>query len=190
MRARRRSIGRRDLAWFLFAAALPLPWIVAHGLGGLGLQSEWVAALSGISILGCAFLLSWSMELAERDIPQSLALLVQALVSVLPEYAVDLTYAIKAATDPEYAHVAIANMTGANRLLIGLGWASVAVIACQRTGDAALPIDPGQRLEIRFLVIATLYSFVVPARAHAIRTTAAQPRPISSRFAPVMFATA
>ena len=64
-------------------------------------------------------------ELAERDIPQALAILFLALVSVLPEYAVDLHFAWKAGKDPSYAAYAVANMTGANRLLIGLGWAAV-----------------------------------------------------------------
>jgi cation:H+ antiporter len=159
---RKGPIGKRDLAWFLFAATLPLPWIVADSFGGLGLQHEVIAVLSGLSILGSAFLLSWSMELAEHDIPQSLALLVLALVSVLPEYAVDLTFALRAPEDPQYAHYAVANMTGANRLLIGLGWAAVTLVACRKAGTAALEIEPSHRIEIRYLLYATLYSFLVP----------------------------
>jgi cation:H+ antiporter len=152
----------RDLAAFLMAAALPLPWVVAHALGGVGLQEEVVAPLAGMAILGGAFILSWATELAERDIPQSLALLVLALVSVLPEYAVDLHFAIKAAEDPQYAHYAVANMTGANRLLIGFGWAAVTLVACRRARSRALRIDQHHRIEIRFLLLATLYSFLVP----------------------------
>jgi cation:H+ antiporter len=159
---RKATAGMRDLGGFLTAAALPLPWVIAHALGGVGLQSEIVALLAGLAILGGAFILSWATELAERDIPQSLALLVLALVSVLPEYAVDLHFAIKAAEDPEYAHYAVANMTGANRLLIGLGWAAVALVACRRNRTTSLRIEPHHRVEIRFLLLATLYSFVVP----------------------------
>jgi len=159
---RKGPAGKRDLLWFLIAAALPVPWVAARALGGLGLQHEGTAVLAGLAILGAAFLLSWSMELAERDIPQSLALLVLALVSVLPEYAVDLHFAITAASDPTYAHYAVANMTGANRLLIGLGWASVVLIACRKTGSSELAIEPKQGLEIRFLILATIYSFFIP----------------------------
>ena len=159
---RKGPIGKRDLAWFLSAAMLPLPWVVAASFGGLGIPPATVALLSGLSILGSAFLLSWSMELAERDIPQSLALLVLALVSVLPEYAVDLTFAIRAPEEPEYAHYAVANMTGANRLLIGLGWAAVTLVACQQAGTSELRIEPSHRIEIRYLLYATLYSFLVP----------------------------
>jgi len=161
-RAPLRRPGKRDLGWFLLAAAFPVPWLTAYHLGGLGLPPEWEAVLAGVSILGSAFMLSWSMELAERDIPQNLALLVLALVSVLPEYAVDLHFAITAAEKPEYAHYAIANMTGANRLLIGLGWAAVVLIACHREQVPALQIDPQHRLEIRYLYLATIYSFFIP----------------------------
>jgi cation:H+ antiporter len=159
---RKGPMGKRDLAWFLFAASLPLPWLVAHAFGGLGIPHATVAVLSGFAILGSAFLLSWSMELAEHDIPQSLALLVLALVSVLPEYAVDLTFALRAPEQPEYAHYAVANMTGANRLLIGLGWASVTLVACHQSGRQSLDIEPSHRIEIRYLLYATLYSFLVP----------------------------
>jgi len=159
---RKRPAGIRDLGAFLVAAALPLPWVIAHALGGVGLQSEYVALLAGLAIFGGAFILSWATELAERDIPQSLALLVLALVSVLPEYAVDLHFAIKAAEDPQYAHYAVANMTGANRLLIGVGWAAVALVACRRSRTRSLRLESHHRVEIRFLLFATLYSFVVP----------------------------
>jgi cation:H+ antiporter len=161
-----RRLRRRDLVWFLVAASLPVPWLAAYHVGGLGLPPEWQATLAGFAILGSAFMLSWSMELAERDIPQNLALLVLALVSVLPEYAVDLHFAVTAAEKPEYAHYAIANMTGANRLLIGLGWAAVVLIACHRSRISALPIEPHHRLEIRYLYLATLYSFLIPLDGH------------------------
>ena len=84
---------RRDFTWFMAAILLPVPWTVAAAFGGLGMDPVWVASLAGLAILGAAFMLSWSCEVAERDIPQSLALLVLALVGVLPEYAVDISFA-------------------------------------------------------------------------------------------------
>jgi cation:H+ antiporter len=152
----------RDVLGFLSAGLLPVPWLVAESFGGLGLPMELVATLSGLAILGGAFLLSWAMELAERDVPQSLAILVLALVSVLPEYAVDLHFAIQAGRDPSYAPYAVANMTGANRLLIGLGWPVVVLLACRRSKSQTLTLSPNQRLEVRFLLVATLYSLFIP----------------------------
>ena len=160
--ASRERLVARNVLGFLSAALLPVPWLVAESFGGLGLPMELVATLSGLAILGAALLLSWAMELAERDVPQSLAILALALVSVLPEYAVDLHFAIQAGRDPSYAQYAVANMTGANRLLIGLGWAVVVLLACRLGRTQSLVLSPNQRLEVRFLLLATVYSFVIP----------------------------
>ncbi|MCS5636584.1 MAG: sodium:calcium antiporter [Myxococcota bacterium] len=153
---------RRDLLWFGFALALPVPWAMAEAWGGLGIAAEWVATMAGLSILGAAFMLSWACELAEREIPQALALLLLALMGVLPEYAVDLHFAWVAGKDPTYASYAVANMTGANRLLIGVGWALVVLLGCKRSRTDALRVNAPQQLEIRYLIWATLYSFLIP----------------------------
>lgn len=150
--------------WLAIALLLPLPWTAQALLGGFHFVPEIAAPLTGIAIVGAAFLLSWATELGERDLPQALALLVLALVSVLPEYAVDLTFAIKAATNPEYTHYAVANMTGANRILIGFGWPLVVLVSCWRRGEQELDIPVHHRLEMKWLLIATLYSFVIPLR--------------------------
>jgi len=152
----------RELVWLIAAIVLPLPWLQAAVRGGEVFSPEWAAPLAGIAIVGAAFLLSWAVELAERDIPQSLAILVLALISVLPEYAVDLHFAIRAATDPSHAHYAVANMTGANRLLIGFGWAAVVLLACRRDRTRSMTLPTTQRLEMRFLLLSTLYSFAIP----------------------------
>lgn len=151
----------RTIAWLVASLAMPLPWLLASD-GAFGHVAT--ATATGIAIVGAAFLLSWSVELGERDMPQSFALLILALVSVLPEYAVDLTFAIKAAEDPSYAHYAVANMTGANRLLIGLGWTSVVLLACFRARTASLEIPVHHRLEMRFLLYSTLYAFTIPLK--------------------------
>ncbi|MEN8161618.1 MAG: sodium:calcium antiporter, partial [Myxococcota bacterium] len=151
----------RDVLWLVGALALPVPWLQAL-LRGAEVTHELATPLAGLAIVGAAFILSWAVELAERDIPQSLAILVLALISVLPEYAVDLHFAVRAATDPSHAHYAVANMTGANRLLIGLGWAAVVLLACFRDRTHSMVIPSSQRLEMRFLLLATLYSFFIP----------------------------
>ncbi len=162
MTQERKSRRLHHLIWFGLSLLLPLPWAIAEAWGGLGMSSEWVAVCSGLAILGAAFLLSWGCELAEKEIPQALALLLLALMGVLPEYAVDLHFAWMAGKDPSYAPYAVANMTGANRLLIGFGWAAVVLIACRRTGRSYLEVDPRQNLELRYLIWATLYSFAIP----------------------------
>jgi hypothetical protein len=46
---------RRDLIWFALGLGLPLPWVVAEALHGLGIQAEVQAPLAGMAILGAAF---------------------------------------------------------------------------------------------------------------------------------------
>jgi len=113
--------------WMGGAAALPLQWIILH-YSGVHLGPQWVALSSGAAVFGAAFLLSWAAELAQLDVPQALAFALLALIAVLPEYAVDMYFAWMAAKDPAYTAYATANMTGANRLLIGLGWAVVVLL--------------------------------------------------------------
>src|SRR5439155_724067 len=79
-------------------------------------------ALHGLAIVAAAFLLSWAAEAAQVDVSQGLALALIAFIAVLPEYAVDVTFAWKAGRDPQFAPYAVANMTGANRVLVGLAW--------------------------------------------------------------------
>jgi cation:H+ antiporter len=147
------------------AFALTLPWIVLRLM-------HWhesadplaVAAVSGLAILGAAFLLSWAAEVAQMDISQSLALAFLALISILPEYAVDMYFAWQAAKDPTYMGYATANMTGANRLLIGLGWSAVVLLYWMRSRKRTVTLEPGQSTEMTFLAMATLWSFTIPLR--------------------------
>src|ERR1051325_7245021 len=80
----------------LFAATLlPLPWFVVR-FTGLPAAPAVVAILTGVAILGAAFLLSWAAELLQIDVSQAFALAVLALIAVLPEYAVDAVFAYHA----------------------------------------------------------------------------------------------
>jgi cation:H+ antiporter len=116
--------------WFLIclAAAVTIPAIVLRMTGVNPAQPVINAASFGIAIVGGAFLLTWAAEVAEMDISQGLALSFLALVAVLPEYAVDLYFAWKAAAHPQYTAYAAANMTGANRLLIGIAWPLIVLL--------------------------------------------------------------
>jgi cation:H+ antiporter len=120
--------------------------------------------LYGLAIVSAAFLLTWTAEAAERDIPRTLALAGLALIAVLPEYAVDVLFAWKAGDDPSYAAYATANMTGGNRLLVGVGWSMVVAIFVFRTRKDVLRLAEIHRNEVGILGIATVYSFIIPFR--------------------------
>ncbi|MBL3700739.1 sodium:proton exchanger [Leucobacter luti] len=83
----------------------------------------------GAAVVAAAFLLAWAAEAAQKDISGALAIALLALIAILPEYAVDLYYAFRSGSDPEYLHYAAANMTGSNRLLLGFGWPLVVLVS-------------------------------------------------------------
>jgi len=124
-----------------------------------------IAMITGAAILGASFLLLWACDAAQKDIPQALALAVVALIAVLPEYAVDMYFTWQAGQHPgsDYAHFAIANMTGANRLLIGVAWALIAAIFWLKTRQS-VELEDDRRMEILFLGLATLYAFIIPIK--------------------------
>jgi cation:H+ antiporter len=106
---------------FAVVVALALPGVYLR-LSGTSFDPVPTTVLYGLTIVAAAFLLSWCSEAAQVDVSQGLALALIAFIAVLPEYAVDVTFAWKAGQDPRYAPYAVANMTGANRVLIGLAW--------------------------------------------------------------------
>jgi cation:H+ antiporter len=151
--------------WFWISASilLCLQWTSIH-FAGVHLTPELQAFSSGVAIFGAAFALSWAAELAQKDIPQALAIALLALIAVLPEYAVDMYFAWTAGKDPKYTAFATANMTGANRLLIGVGWAAVVLTYWLKSGKRAVELEPGHKIEIFYLGLATVYSFVIPLK--------------------------
>ncbi len=150
----------------LLASGLALQWLVLRALG-LHLPPGLEAFASGLAIFGAAFLLSWAAEVAQLDVPRGVALAGLAVIAVLPEYAVDLYLAWQAARDPAYVGYATANMTGANRLLIGVGWASLVFVLWARTRGAAreIVLRPAQSAELLALLVATIYALVIPLKA-------------------------
>jgi cation:H+ antiporter len=167
---------RRQLIPIVVAAAGTIPAISARLMGAD--LPEWLAAIVfGLAIVCGAFLVAWAAEALQLDISQSLALMLVALIAVMPEYAVDFTFAVKAGQDPDkYAPLALANMTGGNRLLIGVGWSLVVLLAAWRITriartrgyegeiDTAVTLDRPHAIEITFLAIATLYSLTLPLK--------------------------
>ena len=133
----------RDYVILALALALTAQWVVVHSLTRAYLGTAWEALLPGLAIFGSAALLSWGAELAQLEISQALALAFLALVAVLPEYAVDMYLAWTAAKDPTYITFAAANMTGANRLLIGLGWPTVLFAYWAAKRKQQILLEPG-----------------------------------------------
>lgn len=149
------------------------------------------AAVFGAGIVGAAFVLAWAAEAAQVDISAGLALAVLAVLTVLPEYAVDFVFTYQAgqvyqqngacvpnAGGADPCSLALANMTGANRVLVGVGWPLVVLVATwaalrhRRAGGAPdddtrigeVRLAPTMSTAVTFLGIATLYSLTLPLR--------------------------
>lgn len=140
-----------------------LQWLYLR-FTGTHLPAPWNAIMPGIAIFGAAYALSWGAELAQFEIPQSLAIAFLALIAVLPEYAVDMYFAWMAGKDPTYIHYATANMTGSNRLLIGVGWAAVAFAYFFKSRKGEIRLEESNRTELLALTAATVYCFVIPLK--------------------------
>jgi len=120
-----------------------------------------IAVTSAFAIVAASLLLAWATESAQFLVSQSLALAILALLQVLPEYMFEATLAWNRLI--EYA---AATMTGSNRLLMGAGWPLIFFIAyafSRRNGSPIkeIRLDARQSVEAFFLVLATVYSFVI-----------------------------
>ena len=153
----------RDVLWIALAACTMVPGILLTRFGS-GASDPLQALLFGLAIIGAAFLLSWAAEAAQLDFSQGLALALLALIAILPEYVVDANFAWLAAEDPAYGGYALANMTGANRLLIGIAWPMVVGIAWLRFRRHYVELERGHRLELVVLLAATIYAFMLPLK--------------------------
>lgn len=166
---------------------------LALSVSGAQPEPLLAAVLFGVAVVGGAFLLAWAAEVAQLDISAGLALALLALIAVLPEYAVDFVFTWKAGDAFETAGTcefggvnhcenALANMTGGNQLLIGIGWSVVVLLAAYRlraarrgSGPRSLPpgvdleatgvtLERSHAVEISFLVLATLYGLTLPLK--------------------------
>ena len=137
-------------------------------LSGAHLTAAPGLLVFGAAVVAASFLLAWAAEAARVDISGPLAIAILAVIAVLPEYVVDLYFAYTAGHDPGYVQYAAANMTGSNRLLLGLGWPLVVIIslwvASRRSGRGVrdLVLQSGYRTELGFLLIASLVAFLIP----------------------------
>jgi cation:H+ antiporter len=177
----------RQLVYLGLATAVTVPGVIVSRMEHPDAPEVLLALVFGLAIVGAAFLLSWAAEAAQLDISAGLAIAVLAFIAVLPEYAVDLVFALKggdafAAHGPTCQSVAdqlagrdsscalaLANMTGSNRLLIGLGWTMVVFVAWWQyrkrgTRVDGITLERSHSVELAFLSVATAYSLTLPLK--------------------------
>lgn len=161
------------LLWpFLFCFALTGPAIWAHFTHAQ--ISPYIGMLAfGGAVVSGAFVLGWISEAAELDLRGGLSIGLLAVIAILPEYVVDFYFAYSAGSNPEMTHYAAANLTGANRLLLGFGWPAMAFfgyLALRKKKATKTEVSPkfGIRLEsearvdLAFLIAASTIALIVP----------------------------
>lgn len=171
---------RRQVALILLAFAVTLPGVILKL--AVGHPAPVLAAiLYGIAIVGAAFMISWAAEIIQLDVGGGLALALLALIAVLPEYAVDFVLTADAGREfaatgaaERFGPLALANMTGANQLLIGFGWPLVILLGTWRVrrtrstpelAELATPdavnLTRAQSVDIAYLAIASIYGMTL-----------------------------
>jgi cation:H+ antiporter len=169
------------------AACLPGAWLGLAGIFHLGhpeLAPGVLALIYGVAVIGAAFLLAWAAEAAQLDVSASLAIGVLALIAVLPEYAVGFVFAWKGGNDVarygascqapgaegnSNCSLVLANMTGANRLLIGIGWSLIVFIAYwqwRKRGQRhdGVTMNRSKAVELAYLSLACAYCLTLPLK--------------------------
>jgi len=151
-----------------------LLYLAEHGEADIhALQPEavginlWLfAVITGFAVVAASLFLGWGAEAGQFIFAQAFALAILAILQVLPEYMFEATLAWK-----RHIELASATMTGSNRLLLGLGWPLIVFIAylsSKLKGEnqpvKEVRLDVSQSVEIFFLTILTLYSFVIVAK--------------------------
>jgi len=115
------SLSRRERARAVTAPVFALLLLAALPLEHV---SPGAALWATPAILGAAMLIAWAAESAQFFIAQGFALAILAWLQTLPEFAVEFVLAWKQRVD-----LLLANLTGALRLLTGLGWPMIYFVA-------------------------------------------------------------
>ncbi|HWB98450.1 MAG TPA: hypothetical protein VG672_17185 [Bryobacteraceae bacterium] len=114
------------------------------------------------SILMAAMLIAWAAESAQYFIAQGFALAILAWLQTLPEFAVEAVFAWK-----QQVPLLLANLTGALRLLTGLGWPMIYFTAAMfhrkrhHTPLREIELAEEQCIEVMGLLVCMAYVAVI-----------------------------
>lgn len=152
---------RRHLA---AAAACAVAGVVVHYASPF-LPVQLAVIGLGIGVIGAAFMLAWAADAGEAVFSGGLVLAVVALVTVLPEFIIEIRFAYIQETE-----LVSANLTGATRLLLTGAIALPVLVAflARRKGQAAAPVEimTNRRLELGILLVASIYAIQIVARGN------------------------
>ncbi len=142
--------------------ALPFALLIAAGAEPIRHVNPWTAAWTTPCILIAALLIAWAAESAQFFIAQGFALAILAWMQTLPEFAVEAVLAWH-----QQVPFLLANLTGALRLLTGLGWPMIycaaAIFNRRNTGQPLrrIVLDESHSVEVVGLFLPLLYAAII-----------------------------
>jgi cation:H+ antiporter len=122
----------------------------------------WSMLWTAPSILLAALLIAWAAESAQFFIAQGFALAILAWLQTLPEFAVEAVYALR-----QNVPMLLAGLTGALRLLTGLGWPLIYATAALahrrrfRKPLRAIQLTDEHCVEVVGLLVCMAYAAVI-----------------------------
>lgn len=128
----------------------------------MGANPVLVAVAAFAGVIGAALMIALGAESAQFFVSQGLAVAVIALLQIMPEFAVEATIAYEGKVD-----LMLANFTGSNRLLMGVGWPLIYGVAAffhrRKYGRplSEIRLRPEAVIEIIALFAPSLYFLIV-----------------------------
>jgi len=117
------------------------------------------------AILLAALMIAWAAESSQYFIAQGFALAILAWMQTLPEFAVEAVFAWT-----RQLPLLLANLTGALRLLTGLGWPVIYLTAAlshrrrERKPLRKIDLEPQQSVEVVGLIPPLIYAAIITAK--------------------------
>jgi cation:H+ antiporter len=138
-------------------AAGAVPGILVR-LGGGAVPYPLQLVAYGAAVVTAAFILAWAREAAQADVARGAVVAAVAFVAILPEYVVEVHFALTGRAD-----YVTANLTGASRLLLGVCVALPATVALlprrwRPQGVGPIALVPAQRVELGILAVAAVWA--------------------------------
>src|SRR3954454_22195635 len=130
----------------------PVCALLLVSAGSLPEEGPMALLWTAPAILVSAMLIAWAAESAQYFMAQGVALAILAWLQTLPEFAVEAVFAWK-----QQVPLLMAGLTGALRLLTGLGWPMIYFTAAffkRRRGGrlGAITLEPEHSVEVLGLI--------------------------------------
>ena len=155
----------KDLRWrypLFVAAGCAIFGVVVHQARPvLPVQAEMIGL--GVGMIGASFMLAWAADAGESVFSGGFVLAAVALVTVLPEFIIEVRFAYI-----QSAELVTANLTGATGLLLtgAIGLPLLVAFMARSRGRSAPPLElaPTRRLELGILLITAVFAIHVAVR--------------------------